>query len=68
MAEARLSATAGFQLPVTPLEEVVDNTGTDPPEQIVSEDPNTKAGVITGLTVTVKLVVTAHCPADGVNV
>ncbi len=66
--EVWLSATAGLHVPVTPFEEVVDKTGTVPPAQIVSDDPNMKAGVITGFTVTVKLAGTAHNPVEGVNV
>ena len=59
---------AGLQEPVMPLEEVVGNAGTDPPEHIVSEVPKANVGVAFGLTVTEKVAVVAHCPADGVNV
>jgi hypothetical protein len=47
---------------------VVDNDGTVPPTQIVSEVPNVNVGVILGVTVTVNVVVVAHNPAVGVNV
>jgi hypothetical protein len=50
------------------LEDVAGNAGTVPPEQIVSEFPKLNAGVITGFTVTVNEVGTAHSPAEGVNV
>ena len=43
-----------------PFEEVVGKTGTDPPVQIVSDVPKLNAGIITGFTVTVNVVVTAH--------
>jgi hypothetical protein len=49
-------------------EEVPGNEGTAPPAQIVSVVPNAKVGVIFGLTVTVNVVVSAHCPAVGVKV
>jgi hypothetical protein len=66
--DAVLLTVAGLQVPVIPLVDVVVSAGTDPPSQIVNEVPKLKAGVTLGLTVTVKLVVNAHCPADGVNV
>jgi hypothetical protein len=50
------------------LVEVVGNAGTPAPAQIVSEVPKLNVGVMFGLTVTVNVVVVAHCPADGVNV
>jgi hypothetical protein len=58
----------GLQVPVTPLPEVVGNAGTDPPEQILSDVPKLNVGVTFGVTVTVNVVGTAHCPAVGVNV
>ena len=51
-----------------PFVDVVGKLGTDPPAQIVSVVPKIKVGVIFGLTVTVNVVVLAHCPAVGVNV
>jgi hypothetical protein len=63
-----LLTVAGLHEPVIPLTEVVGKEGTDPPEHMVSEVPKLNVGVTLGLTVTLKLVVVAHCPADGVNV
>ena len=63
-----LSTTEGFQVPVIPLSDVVGRVGTAAPEQIVKPEPKLKAGVIFGLTVTVKVIDVAHCPAVGVNV
>ena len=47
-------------MPVILLVDVVDNVGTVAPWQTVSEVPKLNAGVIFGLTVTVKVVVVAH--------
>ena len=63
-----MSTVAGLQVPVTPLSDVVGNVGTVPPAHIVSAVPKLKLGVTFGVTVTVKVVDVAHCPADGVNV
>ena len=60
--------TAGLHVPVTPLSDVVGRAGTVPPAQIVSELPKPNTGVRFCVTVTLKLVVVAHCPAAGVNV
>ena len=49
-----------------PLLEVVGNAERVPPEQIGATA--LKVGVIFGLTVMVKVVVIAHCPAVGVKV
>ena len=57
---------AGDQVPVYPFSEVVGNAFSVPPEQIGATVEN--AGVMFGLTVTVKVVVVAHCPAVGVKV
>src|ERR1044072_7240578 len=57
---------AGAQLPVIPLLEVVGNGDKVAPEQIGATAVN--VGVTFGLTVIVKVVVVAHCPAPGVNV
>lgn len=59
---------AGLHVPLMPLLEAAGKTGTLPPEQIVSELPKLNVGVTFGLTITLKLVVVAHCPAAGVNV
>ena len=53
-------------MPFTPLFEVVGNADKVPPEQIGATA--VKVGVVFGLTVIVKVVVVAHCPAVGVNV
>ena len=58
--------SAGAHVPVKPLLEVVGSGASVAPEQI---GPTAlKVGVIFGLTVMVKVVVVAHCPAVGVNV
>jgi len=59
-------SSAGVQIPVMPLLEVVGNGVNAAPEQIGATALN--VGVIFGLTVMVKVVVVAHCPAVGVNV
>ena len=58
----------GLQLPAIPLVEVLGSTGTDPPEQTVSEVPKMNVGVILGLTTTFLVIEMAHCPGVGVNV
>jgi hypothetical protein len=63
-----LSTTAGFHVPVIPSMEVEGNIGAAAPAQIVCELPKLNVGVTFGLTVTESVVVTAHCPAAGVNV
>ena len=57
---------AGDQVPVMPLLEVVGNGARTAPEQIDATGLN--VGVTLGVTVIVKVVVVAHCPAAGVNV
>ena len=57
---------AGFQVPVKLLFDVEGKTGLGIPEHIGAMA--VKVGVIFGLTVTVKVVVVAHCPASGVKV
>jgi hypothetical protein len=49
------------------LVDVPESVGTVPPAHIVSEVPKLNVGVIFGLTVTVKVVVVAHCPGAGVK-
>jgi hypothetical protein len=58
--------SAGAQVPLIPLVEVVGNGASASPEQIAATAA--KVGVINGFTVMVKVVVVAHCPAVGVNV
>ena len=50
-----LLTTAGLQVPVTPFDEVVGNTGAGSPAQIAVAVPKEKAGVVTGFTVTVNV-------------
>lgn len=66
--EFRLLTVEGFQVPVTPLVDVVGKAGTDPPAQIVKLVPKVNAGVVLGVTFIVMLVGTVHCPGAGVNV
>jgi len=61
-----LLTTAGDQVPVIPLSDVIGNTGTAVPEQIGGIAA--KVGVTLGVTVTSIVVVVAHWPASGVNV
>ena len=58
--------SAGAQVPVIPLLEVVGSGASVAPEQIGATA--LKAGVTLGLTVMVKVAVVAHCPAVGVKV
>jgi len=57
---------AGAHVPVIPLLEVVGSGVNVAPEQIGATAVN--VGVTFGLTVMLKVVVFAHCPAVGVNV
>ena len=63
---AVLSTVAGAHVPVIPLFDVVGKTGAAAPLHI--EGTAVKVGVISGLTVTVSVVVIAQSPAVGVNV
>jgi hypothetical protein len=63
-----LSTTEGLQVPFIPLDDVFGSTGTLLPAQIESDVPKPNTGVTIGLTVTVNVVDTAHCPAEGVKV
>jgi hypothetical protein len=58
--------SAGAQVPLIPLVDVVGNGVSASPEQIAATAA--KVGVISGFTVIVSVVVIAHCPAVGVNV
>ena len=58
--------SAGAQVPLMPLLEVVGKAVKVAPEQIGATGLN--VGVIFGLTVIVNVVVVAHCPAVGVKV
>ena len=66
MADVVLSTVAGLQVPVIPLIEVVGSIGAAAPEQNGAMASN--VGTTLVLTVMVKVVVVAHCPASGVNV
>ena len=59
-------SSAGAQVPVILLFDVVGKADKLAPEQIGATAVN--VGVTFGLTVIVKVVVVAHCPASGVNV
>ena len=59
---------AGLQVPVTPLSDVFGREGTPAPAQMVIDGPKLKAGMVLGVTVTVKVAVVAHRPAVGVKV
>jgi hypothetical protein len=59
-------SNAGAQVPVIPFVDVVGRGESVAPEQIAATGVN--VGVTIGLTVMVKVVVVAHCPAVGVNV
>jgi len=62
-----LLTTAGDQVPVIPLSDVVGNIGAAVPEQIGAIAA--KVGVTFGITVMSSVVAeVAHCPATGVNV
>ena len=54
--------------PVILLVDVVGSVGTVPPAQMVKVVPKLNVGVMFGVTVTVNVVDTAHCPAVCVNV
>ena len=58
----------GLQVPVIPLVDVPGNEGTDAFTQIDNVVPKLNTGVMIGLTVTDKLVGTAHNPGFGVKV
>ena len=58
--------SAGVQVPVIPLFEVVGKAMRASPEQMVATAA--KVGVTLGLTVIVSVVAVAHCPAVGVKV
>ena len=59
-------SSAGAQVPVIPLVDVVGKAASVAPEQMGGTA--LKVGVMFGFTVMVRVVVVAHCPAVGVNV
>ena len=58
--------SAGAQVPIMPLLDVVGKAVRVAPEQIGATA--VKVGVMFGLTVIVNVVVVAHCPGSGVKV
>jgi hypothetical protein len=61
-----LLTVAGFHVPVMPFVDVAGSVGATDPVHIGFTEA--KVGVIPELTLTSKVVIAAHCPADGVNV
>ncbi len=57
----------GLQVPVMPLVDVSGNIAAVAPAQIVCAVPKLNVGVRFGFTVTLNVVLVAHCPAEGVN-
>ena len=66
MAVVVLFTVAGLQVPVIPFVDVVGSVGATAPLQIGAI--GLKVGNTEGLTVTVSVVVVAHCPTPGVKV
>jgi hypothetical protein len=64
--DAVLLTIEGFHAPVMPLADVVGSVGAIDPVQIGFTAA--KVGVILELTITVNVVVAAHCPTAGVKV
>ena len=61
-----LLTVAGLHVPVTPLFDVVGNTGAADPLHIGADV--VKSGTVRGVIVIVSVAVEAHNPADGVKV
>ena len=59
-------SSAGTQVPVIPLFDVVGKAASAAPEQIAAT--GVKVGITFAFTVIVSVVVVAHCPAVGVKV
>ena len=66
MPVAVLLTAAGDQVPEIPFVDFTSNAGALPPLQIGGKAE--KVGVLLGVTVCVSVAVSAHCPAEGVNV
>ena len=66
MPVAVLLTVFGDQLPVIPFVDFASNAGTTLPLQIIGKAE--KVGVLLGIIVCVNVAVSAHCPAEGVNV
>ena len=62
------STTAGFQVPVIPLVDVVGNTGTVPLSQIESDVPNEKVATTFGITTMLTVTGKPQVPAAGVKI
>ena len=62
------STTAGAHMPVMPLVDMFDKTGTDPLVQIEMDVPNGKVAITFGITVMEAVTGTPQVPAAGVNV
>ena len=62
------STTAGFQVPVMPLVDVLGNAGTVPFSQIVSDVPNAKAAITFGITTMFTVTGMPQVPAAGVKI
>ena len=63
-----MSTVDGVHVPLIALSDAVGSVGTVPPAQMVKVVPKLNVGVMFGVTVTVNVVDTAHCPAVCVNV
>ena len=66
MPVAVLLTAAGNQVPLIPFVDFTSSAGALPPLQ--NGGKSEKVGVLLGVTVCVNVAVSAHCPADGVNV
>ena len=66
MPVAVLLTVFGDQVPVISFVDFAGNSDTTPPLQIGVKVE--KVGVLLGVTVCVSVAVSAHCPAEGVNV
>jgi hypothetical protein len=62
-----LSIVDGLQLPAIPLPDVAGSDGAVAPSHILNDVPKLNEGVMLGLTVTLNVAESAHCPAVGVN-
>ena len=66
MPVAVLLTVFGDQVPVISFVDFAGNADTTPPLQIGGKAE--KVGVLLGVTVCVNVAVSAHCPANGINV
>ena len=63
-----MSTVDGLHTPVIPFADVASSAGVEAPAQMVCDVPKLKVGVMLGATVTVNVVVVAHCPVEGVKI